>query len=164
MELAPILDALALVPAPLAVAIISALPVLELRAGIPVALTAYHLPIWQAVLFAVIGNMIPAVAILFGWDRLVKTMETVWPGFHAFMERYHARLHKKWEASIDRYGPVALALFVAIPLPLSGVWSGAIVAWIFGLHRQQAFFSILAGVLIAAGLVTSVTLSSLRIF
>lgn len=150
-------------PPALAVLVVAMTPVLELRGAIPLALGVYHLSLWQAVALALVGNMIPALIIVYGWSAIIAALERHWPAFHQFMMRYHDRLHQKWEGKINRYGPVALALFVAVPLPLSGVWSGALVAWIFQMPRQRALAAIFVGVCVAAAIVCSVTIPSLRI-
>lgn len=148
-----IVDVLQGVPAWLVVFTVSMVPIVELRGAIPLAMGVYHFSALQAILLAIVGNMIPAVVIVYGWGTIITLLQRRFPKFHGFMSRYHDRLHTKWQNSIDTYGPWALALFVAIPLPLSGVWSGALVAWIFSLHRTQAVLAIFAGVCVAAVLV-----------
>lgn len=151
-------------PSWLVVAIVAMTPILELRGAIPLALGVYHYPWWLAFLLSVVGNMVPPLLILLGWDSVISLLEKRFPVFHGFMSRYHDRLHTKWQDKIDRYGPWALALFVAVPLPMSGVWSGALIAWVFGLHRRPALLSIFVGVLVAAVIVTAVTTGTLRLF
>lgn len=150
-------------PAPLVVIIIAATPILELRGAIPVAQGIYHYPAWVAFVLSVIGNMIPVIFVIYGWGAFIALLESRLPRFHAFMNRYHERLHAKFENKIDKYGPWALALFVAVPIPLSGVWSGAIIAWIFGLKKRSAFVAIFAGVIIAASIVMAITTTSLHV-
>lgn len=157
-----VLAALQGLPSPLVVVIIAATPILELRGSIPLAQAAYHYPAWLAFVLSVIGNMIPALAIVYGWGTFITFLERRLPRFHAFMQRYHDRLHARWQHKIDTYGPWALALFVAVPIPLSGVWSGAIIAWVFGLRKRSALLALFAGVLLAAIIVMSITSASIQ--
>lgn len=151
-------------PAPLVVAIMAMVPVVEMQAAFPVALGVYKFPMSVAYPLIVLSNMVPAVVVLFGWDKIIRLLEQHFPKFHAFMVRYHDRLHTRWEDKIDRYGPIAVFLFVAIPGPFSGVWSGSMIAWIFSIHKKPAFLSIFLGVLVAAAIVASITTGALRIF
>ncbi len=150
-------------PAPLVVIVIAATPILELRGSIPLAQGVYGYSWWLAMILSVIGNMIPAFVILYGWGWFISLLERRLPTFHAFMTRYHDRLHAKWQTKIDTYGPWALALFVAVPIPLSGVWSGALIAWIFSMRKRSALLAIFAGVVMAAIIVMTLTTASIHL-
>lgn len=67
----------------------------------------------------------------------------------------HRQVGRK-KHSINKYGPIGLALFVAIPLPLTGAWSGAVLAFLLGIRKRHAFFAILAGVILAGLIVTAI--------
>ncbi len=151
-------------PPALVVAIMTMVPVVEMQAAFPVALGVYKMPLSMAYPLIVLANMVPAFIVLFGWDKVIRLAERYSPKFHGFMTRYHQQLHTRWEDKIDRYGPIAVFLFVAIPGPFSGVWSGSMIAWIFGLHKKPALLSIFLGVLVAAAIVAGITTGTLRIF
>lgn len=150
-------------PPVLVVAIMTIVPVVEMQAAFPVALGVYKLPVSVAYPVIVLANMVPSLVVLFGWDAIIRLLEKHFPKFHAFMVRYHDRLHTRWEDKIDRYGPIAVFLFVAVPGPFSGVWSGSMIAWIFGIHKKPALISIFLGVLVAAAFVAGITTGALRI-
>lgn len=157
MDLSPIINWLSSLPPQLATAIIAALPIAELRASIPVALVVYHLPVWQAVLFSVVGNCIPFIIILYLIDPVSR-----WCMQHSrllarFFNLIFDHTRRKFSGSHAQYGAIALMIFVAIPLPLTGAWSGALAAWLFGIPRRLSIPFIAVGVLIAAIIVTVVT-------
>ncbi|MFH1149530.1 MAG: small multi-drug export protein [Actinomycetota bacterium] len=149
-------DSLASFPHWLAVMMISALPVFELRGGIPAGV-ALGMPLWQAVTLAVIANMLPIPFILLllgplsGWlSRHSKLMKR-------FFDWLFARTRRKHSKSFERWQEIALMIFVGIPLPMTGAWSGALAAFVFGIPFWPAMLFIFLGVLIAAAVVTLAT-------
>ena len=150
-------------PAQLAVLILAITPIIELRGALPVALAVYNLPLYQTFFIVLIGNMIPAFLILYGWDALVRWTEKSWPWLRRVMLRLENYTQGKWDKKIEKYGPIALIIFVAIPLPISGVWTGALAAWVFSLSKPRALWSIFAGVLLAAIFVSALTYGGLSL-
>jgi uncharacterized membrane protein len=159
-----LLQLLSGIPPLLTVLVLSVAPVVELRAAIPVGIGVYDLPVAQVFLIAVAGNMIPAFILLYGWDWFVDLAAKHWPWLGRIMSRWYQKTQVQWDAKIEKYGPWALILFVAVPLPGSGVWSGALAAWIFQLEKTKALLSLLAGVIISALIVTILTVSGIEIF
>lgn len=152
------------IPPLLAVFILSLTPVIELRAALPVAIAFYKIPLWQAFPVVVIGNMIPAFIILYGWDWCFGGLCKFSPPVYKLFQKWHYKTEVKWDAKIEKYGPLALILFVAIPLPGSGVWSGSLAAWIFSLNKGRALLAIFGGVLLAGAVVSVLTLGGLQVF
>lgn len=144
--------------------ILSFIPIVEIQASLPIAYGVYHFPVWKAMLIAIAGNLVPVFIVIYGWDWIIRFAKQHSPRFHAFMQKYHERLHKKAEQKIDKYGPYALILFMSIPLPFSGIWSASMIAWIFGIHKRQAIMSLFIGVIISVAVVTAIAVPSLRIF
>ena len=137
--------------------LISMIPITELRASIPIAIEVYKLPVWQAWLLAVCGDMLPAVFILFFAPYAHKWVL----GHHflgIFFDRMLSRAERAFSGKYARYGALALVIFVGIPLPLTGSWTGSLAAFVFNIPFKKSFFLILAGVAIAASLVTFITL------
>ncbi len=151
------------IPPLLAVFLLAAVPVIEVRGAIPVGLGIYQLPLWQ--LFAVVtaGNILPALFILYGWDAFVRFLSTHWSTLEQLLQKWYLKTQLKWDAKIEKYGPWALVLFVAVPLPGSGVWSGALAAWIFGLEKKKALLSILMGSVLSSILIYLLTVTGLQI-
>ena len=137
--------------------ILAALPVAELRLGLPVALVVYKLPFLTAYFYAVVGNMIPIVPILLLFGPAHKLLDSVWP-FKPFFQWLLARVEKH-RHKFETYGAIALISFVAIPLPVTGAWTGSIAAFVFKVPRRQAFVMLLVGVMIAGVIVTGATYS-----
>ncbi len=140
----------------LATMLLAMIPLAELRGAIPIASQAFHMPLWQAFICAVIGNMIPIPFIL-----LLLGPASEWLMKHSkVMERFFnwlfARTRRKLEKQYELYAEIALAVFVAIPLPLTGAWSGAVAAFLFDIPFKKALFWIFVGVLGAAVAVTAV--------
>jgi uncharacterized membrane protein len=140
----------------LIVVIISALPVFELRGALPVAINVFHTPWYWAYLLAVIGNMLPVPILLLFFDSLAKIVSKVEIGKKLVDWIFrHTRRHEK---IIQKYEWLGLMLFVAIPLPITGAWTGSIVAFLMGIKFKYSFLSIFCGVLIAGVIVTCLCL------
>jgi uncharacterized membrane protein len=140
----------------LIVVIISALPVVELRGALPVAINVFHMPWYWAYLLAVIGNMLPVPILLLFFESLARIISKVEVGRRLVnwvleRTRRHGRL-------IQRYERIGLMLFVAIPLPFTGAWTGSIAAFLMGVKFRYSLLSILCGVLIAGVIVTCLCL------
>jgi len=140
----------------LIVVIISALPVAELRVALPIAINLFHMPWHKAFYLAIIGNLLPVPILLLFLDPLAKAVSRVEVGRRLVNWVFeHTRRRGK---AIERYERIGLTLFVAIPLPVTGAWTGSIAAFLLGLRFKYAFLSILTGIIIAGAIVTSLCL------
>jgi len=140
----------------LIVVIISVLPIIELRGALPVAINVFNMPWYWAYCLAVIGNMLPVPILLLFFDALTRIVSKVEIGrklVNWVLER--TRRHGKF---IERYERIGLILFVAIPLPFTGAWTGSIAAFLMGMKFRYSFLSILCGVLISGAIVTCLCL------
>jgi len=140
----------------LVVIIISALPILELRGAIPVAINLFNFPWYQALLLAIIGNLLPVPIILLFLNAISKWLSKIgfFRRFFHWLLEYTSRRGK----IVEKYERIGLILFVAIPLPVTGAWTGSLLAVLFGLKFRHAFLSILIGVCIAGIIVTCLSL------
>lgn len=137
------------------VVIISVMPVTELRGALPVAINLFHLPWYQALYLTIIGNLLPVPLLLLFYKSLAgigKRTETGQRLGSWVVERVRRRT-----GVIEKYKQIGLMLFVAIPLPGTGAWTGSLAAFIFGLELRRAFLSIAAGVVIAGVIVTALS-------
>jgi uncharacterized membrane protein len=142
---------------------VAALPISELRGAIPLAIIGYQMPPLLAYLLGVFGNLIPVVLLLPLLERLVLLLGRV--GLLMKLIRWlfgHTR--RRFSRSVERLGALALVLVVAVPLPVTGAWTGCLIAFIFGIPLRQAFPLIGLGVLIAGVIVTLSTLGVLKLF
>ena len=135
----------------------SAIPVTELRATIPLAITVWHVKPLTAFILAVIGNSLPILVIILGLNKIVQLAERYSKFWTRVIEAVFRRTRRKTSQQFEKYGLLALCLFVAVPLPMTGAWTGAIAAWLFGVPARKAFWPIFAGVIIAGIIVTTLT-------
>jgi len=146
-------------PSELIIFLTSMLPLTELRATIPLALTVYEMPIWSAFIFSVLGNLIPVIFILLILDLLINKflIHKIYI-FNRFLNWLFERTRQRHSQKFDRWRDFALIVLVAIPLPFTGAWTGALAAFVFGIPAKKAFPLIALGVVIAGIIVTSITL------
>jgi uncharacterized membrane protein len=167
-------------------AFFSILPISELRGGIPFAM-ARGIPWYIAWPYAAAVNALAApLCWLFlstahgffygprpsgGPERGSGKTAPEGPGgfrwyrrlFDGFVERARRKLHR----GVKRWGALGIALFVAVPLPITGAWTGTLGAWVLGLPRQKTLSAVIAGVAAAGAIVTAVMLlgaGALRLF
>ncbi len=147
----------------LQVLILSMAPISELRGAIPVGIAVLGLPSWEVFLISVLGNLIPVVFLLLFFDKFAKIASKKFPVINSFLNRIFANTRLKFAPWIKKYGNTALTLFVAVPLPLTGGWTGAIAAFLFALPFKTAFPLIAVGVLIAGGIVSAFTIGGVAV-
>ncbi len=147
-------------PPELATAVLAALPVTELRASIPMALTVFHLPAWSAFLFSLLGNAVPIPLVCWLFTPLRELLERRSVFVKKWMDRFVHRKKEKFKANYERYGALALVLFVAIPLPMTGIWTGALLAVLFHMDPKRSVAALFLGLLLA-GLIVTVSVCAL---
>jgi len=133
---------------------LSMLPLTELRATVPWIILTYNEQWFGLLVVAVIGNVIPAIILLWGLsyiDRLLVNRMNIIANIY---NKVIQRTRRKTQTRINRYGYIALLLFVAIPFPGTGVWTGSIAAWLFGLPKRPSLVVISLGVVVAAIIMT----------
>ena len=133
--------------------LVSMVPVVELRGGIPFGV-ARGLPVWAAYLAAIIGNMLPVPFILVYIRRIFQWMRRRLPRLNRLVDKLEKKAHLKGQ-KVTKYKYLGLMLFVAIPLPGTGAWTGALAAAFLDMPLRKAIPSIFAGVL-AAGIAISI--------
>ncbi len=145
-------------PDEIKVFLISMIPIFELRGSIPIGVHRYKLPYWKVIPISIVGNMFPIFFILLFFDFVTKIFFKV-PFLKKILEAIFARTRRK-TAVIQKYEEIGLMFFVAIPLPITGAWTGSLAAYLFGLKFWKSILFIFLGVCIAAVVVT--LLSSLK--
>ena len=132
--------------------LLALLPVSELRGAIPWAV-AHGMPLWEAALLAAAVNALVApLAWLFleTAHRALSRLDL----YARLFDRVVARTRTKLHAPLQRFGPLGLLVFVAVPLPATGAWTGALGAWVLGLPRGRALLAITGGIVVSALLVS----------
>jgi len=118
---------------------------------------------WHALPLAIFGNMLPIPFILLFFKYFEKFLRK-YKTWSRFMDWLFEKTRKRADAKIKRYEHLGLLLFVAIPLPFTGAWTGALIAYLFDLKFTKSLATIFIGVVIAACIITGLTLSGNYIF
>ena len=126
--------------------VISMVPILELRGGL-LAASLLNIPIVRAIWYCVIGNIIPVPFILLLITPIFNRLKMM-RLFRPMVEKLESRALGKSE-QIERYEFWGLALFVGVPLPGTGAWTGALIASLLGIRFRKAFPAIILGIFIA---------------
>ena len=142
-------------------------PVCELRCAIPLGMESYELPWlgsqgydlpWYGVLpVAVVGNLVPALFWLLVLPRLGSLLISFRNPIGRSLTWRTQKLRERNLQRFQKYGAPALTLLVAIPLPVTGVWTGCLAAWVFEIPFWKALAAIALGALIAGAIVTGLT-------
>ena len=125
----------------------SMLPIIEVRGAIPIGL-ALGMNVYHAAAIAYVGSILPAPVIILAGRKIVKVISR-WDPVRKLAEHIVARTAGKYEITYNKFGSWALLVFVAIPLPGTGVWAGSLIASILRLRLKWAVIAILAGNAIA---------------
>ena len=139
----------------------SMVPIIELRGAIPYGI-ATGMPPLEAALLAVLGNMIPVPFIVLFIRQVFKFLRR-WKWFRPKIDYLERRANQK-SAIVKKFRLVGLAILVAIPLPGTGAWTGALAAAILNIRLNRSIPAIFLGVCVAAVLVTMLTLGVIHVF
>jgi uncharacterized membrane protein len=135
-------------------AVLSFLPISELRGGIPFAIV-YGIPWYIAYPFCAVLNALvaPVCWIFLGTlHKLFLKMAWYQNLFDRFVESARLKLH----SGVEKWGWFGVALFVAIPFPVTGAWTGTLGSWVLGLSKRKTMLAVVIGVLISGAIVTAV--------
>jgi uncharacterized membrane protein len=143
-------------------ALLSFIPISELRGGIPFAI-ANGMPWYWAWCLGVFTNALVAPfcwIFLSTFHKLFLNMKWYESFFNKFIERARNKLH----GGIEKWGWFGVAIFVAIPFPLTGAWTGTLGAWVLGLSKKKTLLAVIIGVMISGSIVTSVMVFGAKAF
>ncbi len=143
--------------------LVSMLPIVELRGGIPFGVASLGLSYPVAFVAAVIGNVIPAPFIIIYVRRVFQWLRRNLPRLDGVVDSLEKKAHLKGPA-VSRYKYLGLYLFVAIPLPGTGAWTGALAAAFLDMPLRKALPSIICGVLTAGCVMTVLTHLGINVF
>ena len=128
--------------------VISLMPILELRGGL-IAAALLGLPPWESYVIAIIANLIPVPFIIYLIETVILKMQNSKIGlFKSFANWIYKKVDKN-KGSIERYGFLGLIIFVGVPLPGTGAWTGALIAAMLNMDRKKALLAITIGVFMA---------------
>ena len=132
---------------------VAMIPVVELRGAIPFGV-ARGLGLWQAIIVSIVGNLVPVPFIILFIRKIFAWLRKIHPRFNALVTRLETRAESKSD-KVMRYAFWGLFVLVAIPLPGTGAWTGALVALTLNLKLRESFPAIALGV-VSAGVIVSV--------
>ena len=142
--------------------LVSMVPIIELRGAIPIGV-GYGLDYWIVVLVAIIGNIIPVPFIILFIRKIFELMRKWSKKLDGIVTKLEKRAESKSDV-VQKYAFWGLFVLVAIPLPGTGAWTGALVAAMLDMRLKRAFPAIALGVVTAAAIVTFVTYGADKLF
>ncbi|HUX12722.1 MAG TPA: small multi-drug export protein [Spirochaetia bacterium] len=140
--------------------LLALLPISELRGAIPYAL-ANGIPVVVSFLYCTALNALVAPIVYLFLSTIHRLLYRI-AGYRRLFDRIIERARSKMQEKVERYGYVGVMLFVAIPLPVTGAYTGTLGAWILGLDRRKTFLAVAAGVCIAGVIVTTVSVLGIK--
>ena len=149
-------------------AVLSFMPISELRGAIPFAI-ANDIPWYWAFPFAVVLNALVAPACWIFLATVHKLLygaspETGIRWYKNFFDRFVERARRKLSIGVEKWGWLGIAVFVAIPLPMTGAWTGTLGAWILGVSKRRTMAAVVLGVIVAGIIVTAVVVFGIEAF
>ena len=142
--------------------LVSMLPIIELRGGLPFGV-AMGLPYYLAFPAAVVGNLIPAPFIIVYIRRIFVLMRKYMPRLDGLVDKLETKAHLKGQ-KVQKYQYLGLWLFVAIPLPGTGAWTGCLAAAFLGMRLKKAMPAVVLGVLTAGTIMLTLTHVGINLF
>jgi len=142
--------------------LVSMLPIIELRGGLPFGV-ALGLPYYLAFPAAVIGNLIPAPFIIVYIRKIFMLMRRYMPRLNGLVDKLERKAHLKGQ-KVQKYQYLGLWLFVAIPLPGTGAWTGSLAAAFLDMRLKKAFPAVVLGVLTAGCIMLALTHVGINLF
>ncbi len=146
------------IPPEIATLLTAMIPIAENRIAIPVALGVYKMSVWQAIFWASIGDVIATIFIVYSLDRIYSFMSNRANFIDKTFDWFFSRAERKFAKKYEKWGEIALLLFVAVPLPITGAWTGSIASFIFGIKPWRALLFISLGVIISSCIVALASL------
>lgn len=138
--------------------VLGLMPISELRGAIPYGYLS-GMPLGMAVLLGAGANLLICPLLYLFLSFFHQWLYRRWRWYANIFDRSVARAQKKLAPKVQSYGLWGVILFVGIPLPFTGAWTGTLGAWILGLDRKRSILAVSAGVFIAAGIVSLVLLA-----
>jgi len=151
-------------PPELATFLIAMLPISELRASIPIAIKVYHLPVWSAYTFSVLGNLVPMILIVLVLAPIADFLSRHIKIFEKFFVWLFRHTRHRGEKKFERWGEFAVFILTATPIPFLGGWTGPLAAFVFDVKLRRSIPLIVLGCITAGVIVTAITIFSINGF
>lgn len=131
-------------------------PLIEQRGAIPVGILAYHLNPWLVFLVSLLGSFIPAPFVYLFFNKILAWMKKI-KFFHKFTDFIDRKI-QKGAKQVEKYMEIGLTIFVGIPLPTTGLWTGSAIAAFLGLDFKKSMLCVFLGGIISAVIITIVSM------
>lgn len=131
----------------------SMLPIIECRGAVPLG-WGLGLPWWQTALFSIAGNLLPVPFILLFMRAILNWMRTCRVKFFHKIAAWLDKKIEKHKGTIEKYSYFGVMIFIAVPLPGTGAWTGTLIASVLGLEPKKSFVAAVGGVLVATAIMT----------
>lgn len=142
--------------------IFSLLPISELRGSIPIGLSS-GLPLSLVFPIAVFSNVL-VFPVFYLFLNFIHELLMKFKLYRKFFDYFLERTRKKVGPKVEKYGYLGLTLFVAIPLPVTGAYTGTLGAWFFKMKKRKSFLAVFLGVVIAGIIVSIVSVFGIHMF
>lgn len=142
--------------------ILALAPISELRGAIPFGI-ASGLPLWAAYPLCVGLNALVAPLVFLFLNTFHKLFYK-WSFYRNLFDKIVTRARTKIHAQVEKYGYLGIMLFVAIPLPITGAYTGTLGAWILGLSKRKTYLAVMGGVVISGIIVSLVVTMGMQAF
>lgn len=143
--------------------LVSMVPIVELRGGVPFGVAVLGLPSYLAFPAAVLGNVIPAPFIIVYIRRILQWMRRHIPKLNGLVDKLEKKAHLKGQ-KVLKYQSFGLFLFVAIPLPGTGAWTGSLAAAFLDIRLKKAMPAVILGVITAGFIMLTLTHMGINLF
>lgn len=147
-------------PKELAIFLIAAIPVTELRASIPLGIKVYGMPPFAAWFYSVAGTYFAMVLIVLLLDPIAKFLSKYFSFLKKFFDWLFEHTRKRAGSKMEKYGSWAIFILAATPIPLLGGMTGALAAFVFGVKLKKSLPLLLTGTMLSGVIVTGITLLS----
>ena len=158
-----IIELFSALPDSVATFLIAMIPITELRASIPIAITVYDMPPLAALFYSVLGNIVAGAFVIFFVEKILQSILDMSRPLNDLWQKYINRIHKNNKEKFEKWGAIILVTFVAIPLPMTGIFTGAVAASIFQIPFKKAWPLLALGSLISGIIVTLITVGATNV-
>ncbi len=152
-----LIDMVSGLPPEVAVFLLAMTPIIEVRGSIPLAIGFYNMSPLAAIVWSFLGNITAGFLVIVTAMPIVHWVIARYAPVRHVWEKYIHRIETRNRAAFEKWGAIALVLFVAIPLPMTGVFAGAVASTIFQVPLRRSLPLLLIGSIIASLLVATVT-------
>lgn len=149
--------------------LLTLMPITELRIGLPLAISyalENNIPVFLVFLLIVLTNLLLVFFVFYFLDKIHLCLLKIRPYnrmFNKFLKKFQKKVDK-FEKKHKKTGFLALTLFVAVPLPGTGAWSGCLLAWLLDLNRKKSILAISLGIIIAGTIILLGSLGFIKLF